>query len=238
MPEDIVIYVDADKNPVPRDEAEFVIVSKPDGRIIWGRPAKEETKKSIDSVSSDYEEPLTRFAYDLLRDKIGVIDFRRAHKGLIRQLADRVYFDGMLEGGIEYPEESMDDDDRDTIREWIDDQVSHVDDFADWLDEQEFDPGSQAAADARIEFWVNAMRSLGRQAMLRALGNPMVTWEWDPNIDAHCDTCRELNGQSHRWSWFESRGYMPQKPGAAMKCGGYYCGCLVKDKKTGRVLFP
>jgi hypothetical protein len=86
--------------------------------------------KSVNEVLRDYENTLTRFCFEVLRGG-DAVDFRRSHKALIRTVALEAYVEGLREGGVSQDE--MDDEDAATVKAWIDEQVSHVNDFAAWL---------------------------------------------------------------------------------------------------------
>lgn len=55
------------------------------------------------------------------------------------------------------------------------------------------------------------------------------------DVEQHCETCASLNGTRHRMSWFVERDYIPQKPGAAMDCGGWRCQCTLVDTEGNQV---
>jgi hypothetical protein len=214
------------------------LLSMPGLRTVKPKYKPKKVKaKSIDSVVADYDDNLSRFVHEGLTGDMTEVDFRRALKALVRTSAEDVYIEGMTDGGS--PDTELSEDDQGIIDDWIADQVSHVDEFAAWIASRGgFTPESDAQAANRETFWVNSLRTLGGFGKASALGNPMCEWEFDPEIDKHCETCRELDGSSHRLKWYTDRGYIPQKPGAAMKCGGYYCGCRLRNKKTGDIIFP
>lgn len=238
MKPQIVIYLNDKMEVVPEDQATMVSVTDETGQVTWGRFDEAETRKSIDSITSEYRDALTGFATQSLRGRMTAIDFRRSVKALIRSTARRAYVEGMEEGGIEGADNELESDDLDTIESWMDDQVTFVDAFAQWMVGLGFTADTSAQADQRVEFWVNSLRTLANLGRAAALNNPVCIWEMDEAIEAHCETCRKLDGTSHRLDWYKNKNYLPQQPGASMKCGGYHCGCTLKVKKTGVQLFP
>jgi hypothetical protein len=86
-----------------------------------------------------------------------------------------------------------------------------------------------AWATARADGYTATVSSVHNAARMWAKGGQMLTWHLG-NTEKHCETCAELDGKSHRASWYISRDYIPRKPGAAMLCGGYYCDCSLTDK--------
>lgn len=195
------------------------------------------TTKSVNEVVRDYNDALLRFAFDALNGRMDPTDFARAHKALIRKTGPDAYKEGMREGGIDDPDEELADDDEATIESWTDEQVDYVDDFADWLAESDNNEDIRRQLTARVDLWTNAVQTLGALGRASAKGDPMCVWHYAPEKE-HCDTCAQLDGKRHRLSWFVDRNYIPQMPGAAMDCGGYYCGCTIEDVKTGRTLLP
>lgn len=201
-------------------------------------PAGATTSKSINEVVRDYDDALTRFVFDVLNGNMSKRDMAQAHKALVRKLGPDVYFEGMREAGIDEPEKEADEVDDEAIENWLDEQVSRVDGFADWLSIQDNTESVRREAVRRIDLWIQALSTFGAQGRASAQRNALCEWEWDELIEEHCVTCERLNGTRHRLSWFLKRNYIPQKPGAGMKCGGFRCGCKLRNVKTGEVVLP
>ena len=92
-----------------------------------------------------------------------------------------------------------------------------------------------AWATARADGYTGTVSSVHNAARMWAKGGQMLTWHLGAT-EEHCETCAELDGKTHRASWYISRDYIPRKPGAAMLCGGYYCDCDLKDKNGNSIL--
>ena len=165
-------------------------------------------------------------------------DMRQAHKSLLRKLGPEVYYEGMHEAGIEEPDKNLTELDETQIEKWIEAQIERVAGFAEWLTLQNNDEFGRRLVSDRVDLWVQALDSFGAQGKASAEQDEMCEWEWDERIEKHCATCEKLNGSRHRVSWFIKRNYIPQKPGAGMKCGGFNCGCVLRNIKTGKVVLP
>jgi hypothetical protein len=192
--------------------------------------------KSVNEVTREYDDTLTRFAFDVLNGNLGAVDFRRSHKALLRSLAGEAYAEGLREGGVDADEQ--DDDDRATVSGWVDEQVSHVNDFAAWLAGGDPRNSSEKRRQLgeRVGLWVQALDNLGGLGRASAKANTMVTWKRGPTSDG-CDTCVELDGSRHRLKWYTSKGYIPREVGSStLECSGYRCLCGLYDDKGARIL--
>jgi hypothetical protein len=182
------------------------------------------SRKTIAQVTRDYGDTLDRFVRDVLQRGGGEIDFRRAHKALIRSSAQPAYIEGMREAGGS--EEDMDDDDRAAIQAWIDEQVSYVDAFAAAIRAASLSDAPAGAADAilaRVPVWAASLESLGGLGKASILESRPGIWRLG-ETEEHCETCAGLHGQRHRLRWFTSRGLIPRQPGSeTLQCKVYRC---------------
>src|SRR3990167_1044086 len=81
--------------------------------------------KTIAQVTRRYGDALDRFVREGLRTR-DKVDFRRAHKALLRSgVAREAYIEGVREAGGSA--EDLDDDDDEQIAAWVSDQLSFVD---------------------------------------------------------------------------------------------------------------
>lgn len=87
---------------------------------------------------------------------------------------------------------------------------------------------------AKSDAYTRTLASIYNAGVMLAKKNQMLTWHLG-NTEKHCDTCRKLDGGSHRAAWYISRDYIPRKPGAAMDCGGYFCDCSLTGKDGNEV---
>jgi hypothetical protein len=123
---------------------------------------------------------------------------------------------------------------------WLDARVSQEFGYIDALMEQikllkkeeDFDFFSWVTA--RADGYTATLAGIYNAAKMFAEKGKLLTWNLG-NTEKHCDTCAQLNGQSHRASWYVSRNYIPRQPGASMLCGGYYCDCSLTDANGNEV---
>ena len=185
----------------------------------------------IGNMLSGYTDALRELIQSLLRGgpRTSNADFRREMKGQIRDYAREGFRVAWEEGGGDVAEAKPDELSK--IHDWSKEQQAHVNDFSDWLTAKESDLD---AVPDRVALWAAAYESFLNDVKTAAMGDPMGKWVYGDT--EHCDTCLELNGQTHRLSYYKENGYYPRKPGAEMDCGGYHCDCEVQNPKTGERL--
>jgi len=113
----------------------------------------------------------------------------------------------------------------------VNEEYAHIDSLFEQIKmlkkEPDFDYFSWATQ--RADGYTSTLREIYNHAVLAAKGGQLLTWRLG-NTEVHCDTCKKLDGGSHRASWYIGRDYIPGKPGAAMDCHGYNCDCKLFDK--------
>lgn len=193
------------------------------------------TTKSVDEIVNEYNNIMSPLVLRAFQGKIDARELAAQHRVALRELAAQVYFEGMKAGGVEQTE--ADDTDRQTIKDWIDEQTTHVRDFASAAQDAGSDKLSREAVRSRLDLWLIALRSLGDLGFASAQKNAMGTWELGAT-EEHCNTCAQLNGKRHRLSWWVKYDFIPRQPGSTtLDCGGWNCDCrIVAD--DGRVLLP
>lgn len=92
-----------------------------------------------------------------------------------------------------------------------------------------------AWATERADGYTNTTQAIYNAGMMWANKSMMGTWKLG-NTERHCSTCSSLDGKRHKLSWYISRNYIPRKPGAAMKCGGYWCDCGIYNDNGDQLL--
>lgn len=191
------------------------------------------TTKSVDEIVAEYDDMLTKAARIGFRNQTNEREISLAHKDMLRALAPQVYFEGMLQGGVEQTE--ADDDDRQAIADWIADQSQYTLGLAQAIMDAKKDKPLQEQVYARIDKWLLALRALGAQGYASAQGNAMGTWKYGET--EHCDTCRALNNQRKRLKTWVKQGLIPQQPGSVtLDCGGWNCLCKIVDDKGNQLL--
>jgi hypothetical protein len=131
-----------------------------------------------------------------------------------------------VEGGGELP---LDDDTLAWFNGRVSQEMGFIDQLFDGLREKRGDVSAEAEAEARAEAYSRTLDGIYGEAMMRGSKNVMLTWHLGAT-EKHCKTCAQLDGKSHRISWFIDHDYIPRKPGASMECGGWNCDCSLTDK--------
>jgi hypothetical protein len=193
--------------------------------------------KTISQIVKRYGDQLSNAVYDVFNGGSDPVDFRRAHKALLRESAPDVYLEGMREGGI--AEEDLDDEDRaamsEAVGDWLGSQLSFVNDFAKAIGEARKDKEQRDSILARVDQWIDSLRTLGDLGKAYATQNEKGSWIMG-NTE-HCDTCLKLSKMKpHRLKWFIDRGYIPRENGSdTLDCHGFNCQCEIQNAK-GEVL--
>jgi hypothetical protein len=193
--------------------------------------------KTISQVVSDYTDQLTNAVYDVWNGHSDAIDFRRAHKAMLREYAPRAFIEGMREGGTFEIDEEDRSEMEEQVSDWLATQLTHVNDFSKAVGEARKSKDQRPAILERVSMWADSLRSLGDMGRAYALANEKVQWTLG-ETEEHCDTCLRLSRMKpHRVSWFTSRGYIPRQNGSTtLDCGGWLCDCSGKNKKGETVL--
>lgn len=184
--------------------------------------------KTIGQVTKKYADELTNAVYDVWNGNSDPVDFRRAHKALIREYAPQAYEEGVREGGID----ELDEDDKavmnEAVSDWTSEQVKYVNDFAAAIAEARKDKDKRPAILDRIDMWVDSLRSLGDSGRAYAMSNVKATWQLGDRQN-HTPDCVALSKRpAHRVSWWTERGYQPP-----IHLG---CGCALVDAKSGETI--
>ena len=193
-------------------------------------------QKSIGQIVNQYRDQLYNIVYNCFRSGDSV-DMRRAHKALLRDMAGKVYDEGLREGGIS--PEDMDAEDRDArneaVSDWTAEQASFVNQFAKDTAEARLDSDKRTAILARVPLWVDSLRNFGEAGKLAALGNIALTFDGDDGAES-CDTCQRYTGQRHRRKWWADRGLLERNGNPNYECGRWdNCHHHFKDD-SGKVI--
>lgn len=188
------------------------------------------TVKTIGQVVNGYQDALTNFVYDAFNYRMSVIDFRRAMKALIREVAPEALTEGWREGGL--TDVDVEDEDQEWfdegVADWIQDQSQYVNDFAQAAYDAGDDKDARAAILDRVDLWVDALRRLGELGRAYALRSEKAYWALGDRA-THTPECEALSrGKPHRVQWFIDRGYAPPLH--------FGCGCSIRNAKTDEVI--
>lgn len=234
-----ILYLDSSLKPVDEDAATLARVNYPDGRSLFVIPEKRlsASEKAIGQIVTTYTDQLTNAVYDVWNGHSDAIDFRRAHKAMLKQFAPRAFEEGMREGGIT----EIDEEDRaemeEQVNDWLATQYPYVNDFAKAVGEARKAKDARPAILERVSMWADSLRSLGDMGRAYAMANEKVQWTLG-ETEEHCRTCLYLASlKPHRVSWFVSREYIPRQNGSEkLECGGWLCDCSGKNAKGEIVL--
>ncbi len=182
------------------------------------------TLKSINEVTREYQNILERYVVDTSNGNMTSGEMSRAHKSLLKRLAPEAYREGMREGGVRDPEAEMEDDDDETIDNWITEQSGYTSEFAKAVAEVSQLKGDEKKDKrnsmlARVTDWVNSLQYLGQRGYLSAKGNMPLTMKGDDGV-LSCNECEKYNGQRHRKSWWDKRGLL-DRPNEIFGCGRF-----------------
>ena len=177
---------------------------------------------SINEVVRSYQDTLERYVVDAANGNMTASTIMGKMRDLILSSSEEVYIEGLREGGVKDPE--LDDEDKRTIRDWVLEQVQHIESFADAcvaVSKLQGDDKTSARNTMldRVELWVTSIRNLGNLATLNAKGDPYLTYDGDDGQES-CVDCQKYKGQRHKKSWWEKRSLL-DRPNQNYECGRY-----------------
>ena len=182
----------------------------------------------LTAINAEYHDAITQALLNYLEG-----GSMQSAKGLFKRGTSNAFNDAFDLGWIDGEQEMPVDD---NANEWLGAQMTAEFGFVDTVfqsaKELKKEEGFNALewASARADGYTGTIEAIYNAGKLFASKNQMLTWHLG-QTEKHCDTCAKLDGGSHRASWYVARNYIPRKPGAAMKCGGYYCDCSLTNKK-------
>ena len=197
------------------------------------------TSKSVNEIVREFRDRLIRSSVDTMSGHYTAEDLAVEHRRLLRDVYQRAYVEGMIEGGATASSELSVQDEQ-AIQGWLSNQLSYVKGYAESvakypsLPVDQRDPFRKSIYE-RIDLWSQSVYSLGMMGFASIRKDRLGEWVLGSTRE-HCATCRTLNGKVHRLSWYVSRNYLPRMPGSGLECGGYKCQCTVVDPRTGAVL--
>jgi hypothetical protein len=182
-------------------------------RKVFAAP---DVKRTVGQVVNEYNDALTRFVYDAFRNG-DVIDLRRAHRALLRGIADRAFVEGLREGGADEPDE----DDQAQIASWVSTQLASVNDFAAAVVAAGNDEAARAAIISRLGLWANAVQELGGLGKMSARKNAMLTFDGQDGQQTPCADCARMKGTRHRTKWWIKNNLVPRQGNTNYECGNW-----------------
>lgn len=161
---------------------------------------------------------------DLSRRRFGIV-----FRAQLRRLGQQAFQDGLEAGGVH---QELDADEQTQVQMWLRDQSGYVTNFANTV----YGRGLSAAQIRQhAEMWANkSLQDIYDAGRMAADKNGM--YEWVLGKAEHCDDCRKLEGQRHRFKQYFTKNLLPKSPKLA--CGGWNCACnLVRTQAPARGRF-
>lgn len=179
-----------------------------------------------DGIRNIYFGEVFDAVYDYLTGNRPVTSFRASmQRAMVQAFGDTVDI-AYVDGGGDLP---LDDETLDWYNSQVSAEMGFIEELFGRLREEwaGIDPATEA--EARATGYVFRLDALYAEAKMRGSKNILLTWHLG-RTEKHCSTCAELDGQSHRISWYLDRNYIPRRPHASMECGGFRCDCTLTDK--------
>ncbi len=149
-------------------------------------------------------------------------------RSALRNYGEQAYKDGLADGGVIV--EELDNVDSARWMATLAEQSQYLDSFADEVIQGRV---SDAQANMRASMWGKSLQRFLVSGQLSAKRNGM--YEWKLGNAEHCKTCLRLNGQVHRMSSWDAKGYTPRS--SSLDCKGFNCKCSLiptTQKAKGR----
>lgn len=191
-------------------------------RVKYGLLLLRALVKQIEDTANDFGADLDKLTRQAYRGRIGATRFEAEMSTLLLYYLKAAYIDGYIESGLD--ENDLDDADKQAINNELKNQRSYIDGFAQAVFEAKDESELKPQIDQRVTYWTRSIAAMGQLAKANAKPRKRFMWKLG-DAEEHCKTCNTLNEQVHTMRWYVERGYVPQKPGAAMDCKGFRCKC-------------
>lgn len=156
-------------------------------------------------------------------DSISARKFDGEMNSIVRRFGLQTVYDAYDDAGA--PIESLSQDDLTLFRAWQQETKDYIRNFKNEL----FREGGISAAqvDVRVALWANKTLDDLYYTMLRQAAPALeVTWYRDPQAES-CDDCLDRDGKTFTLDELGKIGFPRDR---RLACGGWKCGCGVKDK--------
>lgn len=182
-------------------------------------------EKAIADTRQRFEAAFTDLMTQGREKRVSKRAFEAQLRALIARYGDLALRDGLLEGGVEQPDE----DDAAAYARTLVEQSKYV---------KAFTANLYAAPDAprpgRAEMWANkSLMPFYQIGVLSIARNGNYKWIYGDT--EHCADCLRLNGQVHRMRDYVRKGWLPKADKLA--CKGFRCGCQLErttERATGK----
>jgi hypothetical protein len=185
--------------------------------------------KSFDATRREFVDNLVDLISAGNNDEMGRRRFGIVFRAQLRRLGTEAFKDGLEAGGVH---QELDPDEQAQVQMWLSAQSGYVTNFANTV----YGRGLTAAqVRQHAEMWANKslqeMYDAGRVASDK---NGM--YEWVLGKTEHCEDCKRLSGQRHRFKLWFQKAWLPKS--LRLECKGYQCQCsLVRTQAPARGRF-
>lgn len=233
--------VELDDSDVKRADQEVQLSDDAPSESIQAQPIDAKTQagnkptSTTQQTQKDYQATRLDFI-DNLVDLIGATGstarrrFGIVFRAQLRRLGQVAFQDGLRDGGVTDP---LDEDDLAQVQHWLINQSEFVTQFSDDAYKRELSP---AEVQQHATMWANkSLQEMYDSGRMSADRNGMYEWVLG-RTEKHCQSCKTLDGQRHRFKQWYSKNILPKSERLA--CGGWNCDCkLVKSKEAARGRF-
>lgn len=152
---------------------------------------------------------------DVNRRRFGIV-----FRDLLRKYGDNAFRDGLKDGGVD---SDLSDTDRTKFSGILADQSAYVSDLSSKMYTGEL---TVQDFEAKAAIWANkGLQDFYNAGLLSADSDSMYIWRIGAT-EQHCADCIRLDGQIHRLSRWNEKGWMPKSND--LECGGYNCDCELR----------
>jgi hypothetical protein len=194
--------------------------------------------QSLEDVQAEYQDKLYAAMSDYLQSSQPITSFRNVFRRAVNDAFTFAFVAGWADAGASGPI-------TDEAQSWLDQRIgtellfsdAMFDDLKRLRDDKEIPMADKlTAAETHAAAYTQTL--VGVYAQGKMMGDPEKDGTWVYGDTDHCDTCADLNGQTHPLSWYIKNDYIPQQAGSqTLDCGGWRCMCVIQGK-NGEQLIP
>jgi hypothetical protein len=194
--------------------------------------------QGLPDIQAEYQDKLYGYMADYLQSSKSVVIDRNLYNRAINDAFTMAFVAGWADAGASGPITSE-------AQAWLNGRISQEIAFAATLfsdlkalrgDDTIPLQDKLSAAQMHAEAYTATLTGVYAQAKM--MGDPEKDGTWQYGDTDHCDTCANLNGQTHPLSWYIKNDYIPQQAGSqTLDCGGWRCMCRILGK-DGAQLIP